>query len=346
MASIRQLLPNSLYSAGSSFPAAAMAPAPEMPSRRPITIPAASEKIELYSPAYYRACVIGGILSCGLTHTMVTPLDVVKCNMQTDPVRYPSISKGFGITVKEQGLAGLVRGWAPTLVGYSIQGAGKFGLYEYFKKLYSDMAGPENAAKYKTPIFLVGSASAEFFADIGLCAFEAVKVKVQTVPGYAKGLTDGMPRVIAEGGVGSLFKGLVPLWCRQIPYTMMKFGAFENTVMALYEHVVPKPKSECTKGEQLGVSFAAGYIAGVFCAVVSHPADNLVSKLNSKPGATVGGIITEMGWFNLFTRGLPLRVVMIGTLTGAQWGIYDAYKVYVGLPTTGGAPAPEPVLLK
>ena len=55
-------------------------------------------------------------------------------------------------------------------------------------------------------------------------------------------------------------------------------GAFENTVMALYEHVVPKPKSECTKGEQLGVSFAAGYIAGVFCAVVSHPADNLVSS--------------------------------------------------------------------
>lgn len=39
------------------------------------------------------------------------------------------------------------------------------------------MAGPENAAKYKTPIFLVGSASAEFFADIGLCAFEAVKVE-------------------------------------------------------------------------------------------------------------------------------------------------------------------------
>ena len=38
------------------------------------------------------------------------------------------------------------------------------------------MAGPENAVKYKTPIFLVGSASAEFFADIGLCAFEAVKV--------------------------------------------------------------------------------------------------------------------------------------------------------------------------
>lgn len=29
----------------------------------------------------------------------------------------------------------------------------------------------------------------------------------------------------------------------------------------------------------------------------------------------------------LFTRGLGLRIFMIGTLTGLQWGIYDAYKV-------------------
>ena len=107
------------------------------------------------------------------------------------------------------------------------------------------------------------------------------QVKVQTVPGFAKGLADGLPKFVAAEGVGGLFKGLTPLWGRQIPYTMMKFGAFENVVQALYKYVVPKPKSECSKTEQIAVSFAAGYIAGVFCAIVSHPADNLVSKLNS-----------------------------------------------------------------
>jgi solute carrier family 25 (mitochondrial phosphate transporter), member 3 len=222
-------------------------------------------------------------------------------------------------------------------LGYSLQGAAKFGFYEFFKKKYSDMVGEENAKKYQTLIFLAGSASAEFIADVGLCPFEAVKVKVQTVPGYAKGFADGLPKFISQEGVGGLFKGVTPLWGRQIPYTMMKFAAFENTVMALYKYVVPKPKSECSKGEQLGVSFAAGYIAGVFCAIVSHPADNLVSKLNSTKGVSAGEIVKEMGWVALLTRGLPLRIVMIGTLTGLQWGIYDAYKVYVGLPTTGSA---------
>ena len=34
------------------------------------------------------------------------------------------------------------------------------------------------------------------------------------------------------------------------------------------------------KAEQMTVVFTAGYLAGILCAVVSHPADTLVSKIN------------------------------------------------------------------
>lgn len=91
----------------------------------------------------------------------------------------------------------------PTLIGYSGQGACKFGFYEFFKKYYSDIAGPENAAKYKTVIYLAGSASAEVIADVALCPMEAVKVRVQTQPGFAKGLSDGLPKFVkAQGYAG------------------------------------------------------------------------------------------------------------------------------------------------
>lgn len=33
-------------------------------------------------------------------------------------------------------------------------------------------------------------------------------------------------------------------------------------------------------------------------------------------------------------------IVMIGTLTGLQWMIYDSFKLFMGLPATGGSPAP------
>lgn len=29
--------------------------------------------------AYYAKCMFGGLLACGLTHTAIAPLDVVKC---------------------------------------------------------------------------------------------------------------------------------------------------------------------------------------------------------------------------------------------------------------------------
>lgn len=52
-------------------------------------------------------------------------------------------------------------------------------------------------------------------------------------------------------------------------------------MQALYKYVVPKPREKCSKTEQLTVSFAAGYIAGVFCAVVSHPAGKSCSGLTA-----------------------------------------------------------------
>lgn len=103
--------------------------------------------------------------------------------------------------VKEQGLRGLFRGWAPTYLGYSAQGAFKYGLYEVFKKYYSDIAGPDYATKYKTLIYLAGAASSEVIADVALCPFEAVKVRVQTQPTFARGLSDGLPKFLKSEGV-------------------------------------------------------------------------------------------------------------------------------------------------
>lgn len=150
--------------------------------------------------------------------------------------------------------------------------------------------------------------------------------------------------MVKAEGFGTLFKGLGPLWGRQVPYTIMKFTAFESTVEAIYKYCLSKPKSEYSKVEQLGVTFTAGYIAGVFCAVVSHPADVIVSKLNKSADKTVGQIASELGFKGMWT-GLAPRIFMIGTLTALQWFIYDSFKVAVGLPTSGGKVAAKPEAL-
>lgn len=296
--------------------------------------------VEYGSLKYYALCGYGGVLSCGITHTALTPLDMVKCRIQTNPGKYKSIFTGFKVSVAEEGMRGLVRGWAPTAFGYSAQGLGKFGFYELFKILYSNALGEELSYTYRTGLYLAASASAEFFADIALCPFEACKVRAQTQPGCSRLLRVVMPQIIKQEGFAGLYKGLGPLWARQIPYTMMKFAAFERTVELLYKHVVPKPRAECTKGEQLIVTFAAGYIAGVFCAVVSHPADSVVSKLNQDKGSTAIEAAKKLGMAGLW-KGLTPRIIMIGTLTALQWFIYDAVKVYLNLPRPPPPEMPE-----
>jgi solute carrier family 25 phosphate transporter 3 len=51
----------------------------------------------------------------------------------------------------------------------------------------------------------------------------------------------------------------------------VKFATFEKTVEQIYKSL-GKPKDTYTNLQQTGVSFLGGYVAGVGCATVSHPA--------------------------------------------------------------------------
>jgi solute carrier family 25 phosphate transporter 3 len=300
---------------------------------------------ELGSMKYYALCGFGGVLSCGITHTAVTPLDMIKCRIQVNPTKYRNPFFGWKLTVKEDGARAIVRGWAPTAIGYSMQGLGKFGFYEVFKIVYGNMIGEELAFQWRTTLFLAASASAEFFADMMLAPMEACKVRIQTQTSGPSTLRGIAPLMYKAEGIGAFYKGLPPLWMRQIPYTMMKFACFERTVEALYKYVVKKPRDQVSKPEQLLWTFVAGYIAGIFCAIVSHPADTVVSKMNQKPGTGSMAIVKELGWSGLW-GGLSTRIVMIGTLTALQWFIYDSFKVYMCLPRPPPPEMPESLRLK
>ncbi|CAN6688312.1 unnamed protein product [Malus baccata var. baccata] len=250
---------------------------------------------EEFSPAYYGLCTVGGMLSAGATHLAITPLDVLKVNMQVNPIKYNRMGTGFSTLWKEQGPSSLWRGWSGKLFGYGAQGGCRFGLYEYFKKLYSDALIDQN----KSTIFFLSSASAQVFADVALCPFEAIKVRVQTQPYFAKGLVDGVPKLYSTEGIAGR-------------------------------------KEDCSRAQQLGVTCLAAYAAGAVGTVVSNPADNIVSSLYNKKAANVMQAVKSIGLVNLFTRSLPVRITLVGPVVTLQWFFYDSIKVLCGLPSSGG----------
>ncbi|KAF9244640.1 mitochondrial carrier domain-containing protein [Melanogaster broomeanus] len=269
-----------------------------------------------HDASYYSKCMLGGALACGITHAR-----------SVNPAKYKGATSGLATLLREEGQTGIWKGVGPTFVGYSLQGMFKYGLYDVFKDTYMNLAGEEMSNKYKPAIWLAGSASAE--------------VKIQTSPSgtfptaFGAALKE-MSRSKADTRYP--FGSIVPLWSRQIPYTMAKFCFYEKIVQLFYTHVFTEPKESYSKTTQLGVTFSSGYLAGVVCAVVSHPADSIVSLMGkpSNKGKSVGQIASETGTVSLFTKGLGTRVLLIGTLTGFQWWIYDTFKSSMGLGTTGG----------
>jgi solute carrier family 25 phosphate transporter 3 len=78
---------------------------------------------------------------------------------------------------------------------------------------------------------------------------ESVKVRMQTSePGtFTNKLEPAIEEMKASEGMNGFYKGLTPLWLRQIPYTIMKFVAFEETVKQFYTRIFTKPKDSYSK---------------------------------------------------------------------------------------------------
>ncbi|KAL3631632.1 Mitochondrial phosphate carrier protein 1, mitochondrial [Castilleja foliolosa] len=288
--------------------------------------------VEEFTPGYYGLCAAGGMLSAGAAHLAITPFDVLKVNMQVNPIKYHGILSGFSTLCREEGASALWRGWSGKLIGYGIQGGFRFGLYEYFKKVYGDLLVDQSNGV----IFFLSSSSAQVFADVALSPFEAVKIRVQAQSSFAKGLGDGFPKLYAKEGFYGFYKGLLPLWCRNLPFSMIMFTTFENSVELMYKNILRRKKEDCSRAQQLVVTCFGGYVAGAVGTVVSNPADNIVSALYNKKASTVMQAVKNIGIRNLFTRSLPIRIAIVGPVVSLQWFFYDSIKVLNRLPTSGG----------
>lgn len=283
-----------------------------------------------YDAMYYLKGAAAGGICCSITHGALTPVDVVKTRVQLDPVKYNrGLVGGFKQIIGEEGAMALTTGLGATAIGYFIQGWFKFGGVEFFKINAVQALGEEKAWANKTSIYLASAAAAETIADVFLCPLEAVRIRAVSDPEFCDGLADGFGKMLKAEGIGGFYAGLVPILAKQVPYTMAKFAVQGEAADKMYAGMGKSP-AQCSSGTNLGVSLSSGVVAGVAAAIISHPADTLLSKVN-KAGAGGEGsmakrlatIASETGIVSLCTVGLLPRCVMIGTLTAGQFGIFD-----------------------
>jgi solute carrier family 25 phosphate transporter 3 len=299
----------------------------------------AAEPQKLSGFALYSRFAFAGAVCCSVTHGGLTPVDVVKTRIQLDPVTYNNgMIGGFRKVIANEGAGALLTGAGPTFAGYFLQGAFKFGGYEFFKQQCINNLGYEAAANNRTAVYLASSAAAEFFADIALCPLEATRIRLVSQPTFATGLVSGMSKIYSQEGIGAFYSGFGPILFKQVPYTMAKFVVYEKVSEMVYASAVDK--NTASDGMKTTVNLGSGLIAGFAAALISQPADTMLSKINKTKGAPGEGTTTrlikiakELGLRGSYT-GIGARLFMVGTLTAGQFAIYGDIKRVLG--ATGG----------
>ena len=168
----------------------------------------------------YRFFVAGG--SCAaISHGITTPIDVVKTKIQAEPQKYnQGMLKATAAILKEEGAGALLGGLGPTVVGYGIEGAMKFGAYEVLKPVFADLmrsvssaAGDGNMAV----AYLMASVVAGALAAMLLCPMESTRIRIVTDPEYSdKGLLSALSKMVQEDGIFSSFSGIWAMLAKQV----------------------------------------------------------------------------------------------------------------------------------
>ena len=118
---------------------------------------------------------------------------------------------------------------------------------------------------------------------------------------------------------------------------MAKFVVYEKVAEAAWGVI---DKNTASGGMQTTVNLGSGLMAGFAAAIISQPADTMLSKINKTQGLPGEGttsrlikIAKELGLKGSF-GGIGARLVMVGTLTAGQFAIYGDIKKALG--ATGG----------
>lgn len=148
-------------------------------------------------------------------------------------------------------------------------------------------------------------------------------------------------RDVRAEDIKPLFSGFYPIVSRELPFAVVKFLAFDliaTSIIALInsQPQIIEPIQVGAGSVGLAVSAGSGAIAGLFGALVSHPADLILTLTSSKNQSNDNSetdwkvLVKELldkdgGIFNLYA-GFPARASFFFLVIGLQFFLYDYAK--------------------
>lgn len=259
-------------------------------------------------------------LCAGINVTLVGhPFETIKVRLQTQPSGAGKIYNGFidavVKTVRWEGPSGLYAGVGAPLAGQLFFRSGMFWANATFTSL---LRGPDARPLSYAEYALAGAAAwgvstlIECPLQVMSSQLQVESVRQRTIPGYTrkyKGVFDFLRQEIPTRGLGTLYTGILPHLCRNIPGGALHIGLFEFTRREYAKYMG-------VRVEEIGMlaNMAAGSVGGFFFWAATYPVDVVKSAIQgdsldpaAKKYKGMADAFTKLwaeGRVERFTRGL------------------------------------------
>lgn len=256
--------------------------------------------------------------------SIMHPVDTIKTLQQsTEGMGLNMIQAGSKI-LKDGGVGAMYSGLGPYVTSDGLAGALKFASYEAIKKWIKDKVPEE---QYGSALF-VAAAAAFMVSSIALVPGELLKQRLQM--GQIKSVRQGVKQIFKTEGILGFYAGYSGVCLRDIPYTMLELGIYDN-----FKEMYLKFKNRNSKaGQQLKTTqfdeILAAAVSGGITGFLTAPFDNIKTKLMVDVGYNgffdcVTKTVNSGGISALFA-GSAARVAWLLPFTAIYLPVYEIIK--------------------
>lgn len=258
--------------------------------------------------------------------TIMHPVDTVKTLQQSTEGMGLNMLQATRKITTDGGIGALYSGLGPYVTSDGCAGALKFATYEALKNWMKDKVPEEH---YGKGLFVV-AAAAFLVSSIALVPGELLKQRLQM--GQISSIRQGIPLIFKNEGILGFYSGYSGVCLRDIPYTMMELGIYDNLksmILKFKNRDVPEGAPQ-KPGNQLDEILAAA-ISGGITGFLTAPFDNVKTKLMVDTGMyngffdCVAKSVKENGIGSMFS-GSAARVAWLMPFTAIYLPVYEIIK--------------------
>ncbi len=247
--------------------------------------------------------------------------------------RYPGIISGLKMIARSEGLSGLYSGVPAALLREMIYSGIRLGIYDPIKDLLST---PDSAENRGTGIGMplwkkitAGAAAGMIGASIANPT-DVVKIRLQAQAFTGTRAYTGTFHAFktiwqSEGGLPGLYRGVGPTTQRAVLLTASQVPTYDHTKHFLLSH------SELGFVEGRKTHLTASFIAGLVCATVTAPVDNIKSRyMNQLFDARTGKGTKYSSTLDCIWKTFSVRTAQSSTAQSALTTVCDIGVSYIG----------------